>query len=73
MRVPPEEDKSEWLAANTVDFYNELSLMYGLCSEDNQRFSKPGEGFPPGFEYRWADASTKQAIRVSSPEYGKLH
>lgn len=32
-------------------------------------FTKPGDGFPPGYEYRWADASNKQPLRVSSPEY----
>ena len=55
MTLPENEDLNEWLAANIVDFFNEVSLLYGLCSDDAQKFSKPGEGFPPGFEYRWAD------------------
>jgi len=67
--LPEGEDRSEWIAANTVDFFNELSLLYGLVSEQAQeKYSKAGEGFPSGFEYRWADATGK-AVRVSAPEY----
>jgi hypothetical protein len=28
-----------------------------------------GQGFPPGYEYRWADARTKTPISVSGPQY----
>ena len=48
--LPAHEDMNEWLACNTVDFFNEISLLYGLVADDGARFSKPGEGFPPGFE-----------------------
>lgn len=67
--LPDKEDLTEWLAANTVDFFNELSLLYSLCLEDAGKFSKPGQGFPPLFEYRWADSSNSKPIQVSSPEY----
>jgi hypothetical protein len=34
------------------------------------QFTKPGEGFPPGFEYRWADGvAIVKPMRCSSPEY----
>jgi len=60
----------EWLAANVVDFFNEISLLYGLCAEDAQQYNKPGDGFPPGFEYRWADGvKITKPMRCSSPEY----
>lgn len=68
--MPLGEEKNEWLAANTVDFYNELSLLYGLVvDEATEKYKQPGEGFPPGFEYRWGESGGKKAIRVSSPEY----
>jgi len=68
--LPENEDLNEWLAANIVDFFNEVSLLYGLCSDDAQKFNKPGEGFPPGFEYRWADGvKIVKPMRCSSPEY----
>ncbi len=82
--------------ANTVDFFNEISLLYGLIADDASKvrvvfalrrvtvlcpcrsspnlslpqFTKPGEGFPPGFEYRWADGvNIVKPMRCSSPEY----
>lgn len=67
--VPRGEDHSEWLAANTVDFYNELSLLYGLCLDDAAQYNKPGAGFPRGFEYLWSSGGGAKPIRVSAPEY----
>jgi len=52
-------DYHEWLAAITVDFFNELPLLYGLVLDEGvgaSKYKKAGEGFPPGFEYRWATA-----------------
>ncbi|GBG26904.1 MOB kinase activator 1A [Hondaea fermentalgiana] len=70
VELPADEpDVNEWLAANTVDFFNEISLLYGLVWDDAQRFTKPGEGFPPGFEYRWGGGPGQKPIRVSSVEY----
>ena len=54
VKVPNGVEKNDWLAANTVDFFNELSLLYGLVVDSAQiKYSEPGEGFPPGCEYRW--------------------
>jgi len=69
VELPPNEDLNEWIAANLVDFYNEILLLYGLCQEDAEKFKAPGEGFPPGFEYRWGETNSKKPLRVSSPEY----
>ena len=61
--LPKGEDRCEWLASNTVDFFNEVTLLYGLVSEEAQeKYNKPGEGFPSGFEYRWADGSGKAYV-----------
>lgn len=69
--TPTGESLNEWLAVNTVDFFNEVSLLYGLVAEEAaETFTKQGEGFPAGFEYRWADGvKIKKPIRCSSPEY----
>ena len=29
VRLPDGEDENEWLAVHVVDFYNEVSLLYG--------------------------------------------
>lgn len=31
--LPPGEDLNEWLAMNTVDFFNEINLLYGVIAE----------------------------------------
>lgn len=53
VRLPPGEDINEWLAANTVDFFNEVSLIWGIITEAGIPQKAEGEGFPPGFEYSW--------------------
>jgi len=31
--LPPGEDANEWIASNTVDFFNEVSLIWGIVGE----------------------------------------
>ena len=31
--LPEGEDEREWLAVNTVDFFNEINLLYGVIAE----------------------------------------
>ena len=31
--LPEGEDEHEWLAVNTVDFFNEINLLYGIVAE----------------------------------------
>lgn len=70
VRLPDGEELNEWLAANTVDFFNEISLIWGIVCEMDIPPMSPGEGFPHGFEYRWADGvKIKSAIRCSATEY----
>lgn len=33
MRLPVGEDLYEWLAVNTVDFYNAISVLFGMLEE----------------------------------------
>lgn len=33
VRLPPGEDLQEWLAVNTVDFYNAISVLYSTLAE----------------------------------------
>lgn len=70
VKLPENEDLNEWLAANIVDFFNEVSLLYGLCADDASKYTKPGEGFPPGFQYLWMDGvRITKPLQVSGPEY----
>eukprot|EP01100_Stratorugosa_tubuloviscum_P000987 TRINITY_DN121_c0_g7_i1.p1 TRINITY_DN121_c0_g7~~TRINITY_DN121_c0_g7_i1.p1 ORF type:complete len:215 (+),score=70.99 TRINITY_DN121_c0_g7_i1:128-772(+) len=68
--LPEGEDLNEWLAVNTVDFFNQINMLYGTINE----FCTPEEcsvmSAGPKYEYLWADGTTvKKAIKVSAPEY----
>jgi hypothetical protein len=41
VKLPKGEDVNEWLAVNTVDFFNELSMLYGTISEYCNKASCP--------------------------------
>jgi len=46
VRLPPGEDLQEWLAVNTVDFYNAISVLYStlaeFCTERNCEIMSAG-------------------------------
>lgn len=69
VKLPPGEDFNEWLAANTVDFFNEIRLIWDIICEVGYVDEGPGKGFPPGFEYRWADNKSRSPISCSGPQY----
>jgi len=60
-----------------VDFYNELSLMWGIICDVGVPPVEAGEGFPPGFQYlRSASTPTVAMLfknntntSCSGPEY----
>lgn len=68
--LPEGEDENEWLATHTVDFYNEISLLYGTISDFCTGEACPSMTAGPKYEYRWADGVTVVTpIKVSAPEY----
>eukprot|EP00696_Hemimastix_kukwesjijk_P019584 gnl/Hemi2/8908_TR3084_c0_g1_i1.p3 gnl/Hemi2/8908_TR3084_c0_g1~~gnl/Hemi2/8908_TR3084_c0_g1_i1.p3 ORF type:complete len:265 (+),score=62.17 gnl/Hemi2/8908_TR3084_c0_g1_i1:1195-1989(+) len=70
VRLPPGEDLSEWLAVNTVDFFNQINLLYGSITEFCNPSSCPIMSAGPAYEYFWADGQEiKKAIPVSAPQY----
>ena len=46
VKLPEGEDKNEWFAMHVVDFYNEISLLYGIVAEIDtaERFPVMGAG-----------------------------
>lgn len=68
--LPEGEDVNEWLAVNTVDFFNEINLLYGVIAEFCTDTDCPVMCAGPKFEYMWADGVTiKKPIPVSAPRY----
>lgn len=73
--LPAGEDMNEWLAVNTVEFFNEISLLYGTvaeyCEEKHESCKVMSAG--AGFQYLWADGvKVKKPLQVSAPEYVDL-
>lgn len=53
-----------------VDFFNEISLLYGTIAEFCGHESCPVMCAGPKYEYMWADGvNVKKPISVSAPEY----
>ncbi|TYI22253.1 hypothetical protein ES332_A06G090700v1 [Gossypium tomentosum] len=69
VRLPPGEDINEWLAVNTVDFFNQVNILYGTLTEFCTSNNCPTMSAGPKYEYRWADGVTiKKPIEVSAPK-----
>jgi len=70
VQLPEGEDMDEWIAVNTVDFFNQINMLYGtiteFCTEDCCPIMSAG----PKYEYHWADGQTvKKPIKCSAPKY----
>ncbi|XP_030636272.1 MOB kinase activator 1Ba isoform X1 [Chanos chanos] len=68
--LPDGEDLNEWVAVNTVDFFNQINMLYGtitdFCTEDSCPLMSAG----PKYEYHWADGTNiKKPIKCSAPKY----
>lgn len=71
--LPDGEDLNEWLAVHTVDFFNEVSLLYGTISDFCTPDSCPIMNAGADYEYLWADGTThKTPIKVAAREYVDL-
>lgn len=72
VKVPHQEDICEWHAVNILEFYNDVSLLFGileddLCVSNRQQCTVMSAG---PHEYLWADGvKVKQPLKVSAPEY----
>ncbi|KAJ3024149.1 hypothetical protein HKX48_005549 [Thoreauomyces humboldtii] len=70
VELPPDASREEWLAVNTVDFYNQINLLYGCISEYCTAQNCPTMTAGPRYEYLWADGKTiVKPIKCTAPEY----
>lgn len=70
--LPPGESCAGWVAVHAIDFYNEVSTIWAVMASDPYLNSfGPGEGYPSGVEYRWAEVNNRNSptISVSAPTY----
>ncbi|CAK4084383.1 unnamed protein product [Aphanomyces euteiches] len=70
VKLPENEDLNEWLAVNTVDFFNEISIVYGTVVEFCTNESCPVMSAGPKFEYLWKDTKDyKTPAKLAAPDY----
>ncbi|KAG5439617.1 hypothetical protein PCANB_002194 [Pneumocystis canis] len=70
VRLPEGEDLNEWLAANTVDFYNQINMLYGTITEFCICETCPMMSAGSQYEYLWQDSNKyKKPTKMSAPEY----
>ncbi|EPY87372.1 Mob4B protein-like protein [Camelus ferus] len=68
--LPEGEDLNEWIAVNTVDFFNQINMLYGTITEFCTEASCPVMSAGPRYEYHWADGTNiKKPIKCSAPKY----
>ncbi|KAF0698758.1 Aste57867_10616 [Aphanomyces stellatus] len=68
VQLPPGYSKDEWVAVHTIDFYNEVSLLYGTISELCTGATCPEMGAGPCYTYLWADEQGAP-VACSAPVY----
>jgi len=70
VKLPEGEDENEWIAVNIVDFFNQISMLYGTITEYCTPDRCPVMSAGPKYEYLWSDgASVKKPIKYSAPQY----
>lgn len=71
VKLPAGQDRAEWLAINTVDFFNQINLIYGCISEFCTQESCPVMSAGKKYEYLlWAEsAKNSKPSAVSATEY----
>ncbi|KAI9359266.1 MOB kinase activator-like 1 [Zopfochytrium polystomum] len=70
--VLPDEatSRNEWLAVNTVDFFNQINLLHSCVSDYCNNEACPSMRAGPRYEYLWADGKTiVKPIKCTAPEY----
>jgi len=68
--LPEGEDLREWLAVHTVDFFNQVNMLYGTIMNFCTPSECPVMSAGAKYEYMWADGVIhKTAVKCSAPEY----
>ncbi|KAH3743089.1 MOB kinase activator 1A [Pelomyxa schiedti] len=69
VEVPPSTAMSAWLAVNTIDFFNQVNLLFGAISDFCTATACPTMSAGP-FEYLWGEgSSSKTPEQVSASQY----
>eukprot|EP00800_Vazella_pourtalesii_P003750 TRINITY_DN138_c0_g1_i1.p1 TRINITY_DN138_c0_g1~~TRINITY_DN138_c0_g1_i1.p1 ORF type:complete len:229 (-),score=51.71 TRINITY_DN138_c0_g1_i1:579-1265(-) len=70
VRLPEGQDLCEWVAVHTIDFFNQIDMLYGTVTEYCTQLQCPVMSAGPKYEYHWADGKEiKKPVKCSAPKY----
>jgi len=70
IKLPPDENKDEWIAMNTIELYNNMNLCYGIITNFCTANSCPHMTAGPKATYYWADKKKKERAQdLPASEY----
>ena len=65
--LPEGEDVNEWLAMNSIEFYNQINILFGVVQGFCTQQSCPIMSAGSKYEYLWADGNNvKTPLKVSA-------
>ncbi|VDN57893.1 unnamed protein product [Dracunculus medinensis] len=67
VKLPKSEDPNEWIAVNILDFFNQISMLFGTISEHCTAESCPKMCAGSKYEYSWTDG--RKTIACPAPTY----
>lgn len=68
VKLPQDEDVNEWLAIHSVDFYNQINMLYGAITEFCSPTTCPRMIATEEYEYLWQETG-KRPVLLPACEY----
>uniref|UniRef100_A0A0N5A3G6 MOB kinase activator-like 1 n=1 Tax=Parastrongyloides trichosuri TaxID=131310 RepID=A0A0N5A3G6_PARTI len=62
IKLPMGEDVNEWIAVNIMDFFNQITMLYGVISEKCTEETCPKMSAGQHYEYYWSSGSTVMSL-----------
>jgi len=69
VKVPPSQDKNEWIAMQMMELYNTMNLILPFTIDVCTDVTCPTMNASGGLKYLWADETIKKPIEVTAPQY----
>jgi len=67
--LPAGQDKNEWIAMNTIEMHNTVTLIYSLVAEKCTPEACTSMSASQSVSYLWQDEKMKKPIKVPACEY----
>ena len=67
VELPDGIQREKWIAANVMNFYDKVNLIYGRVSHACTDVTCPKMSGGAKFEYRWADEEHTKPQSLSAP------